>query len=182
MTEKELIFKDIKLAIPVVGYINAVDTPFQERVTSCGMCCVVAVLKTKNPDLSLDQMISKGIAEGGFSQLNGWGHDYFVNLLKDSGFIGAHREQNMSYSAGIQKIGASIKDGNAVIISGRKLFMEQISFHMVLIVGTRFDFDGNVVGFYYHDPATKNTNKDGFLYVSVDNFKQFWRQMAIFCA
>jgi len=181
MQKKDLTLKEILLDVPWIGYETASQTEFSKRVTSCGMCCVATLLFNNSQQISLDDMIIQGITEGGFT-INGWSHDYFVSLLKSRGFEKAHREQNMSYGEGVQKISKAILEGNPVIISGRKLFMEQMSFHMVLVVGVRLDSNGNVEGFYYSDPAVKSEEVHGFWYVSIGSFKQFWRQMAIFSA
>jgi hypothetical protein len=145
------------------------------------MCSVVAILKKKDPGINLDKMIKKGVDDNGFTK-NGWLHDYFVNLLKSRGFIAAHREQNMSYSSGIQKIADSIKKDAPVIVSGRKLFMDQMSFHMILITGVRLDQQGKTVGFYYIDPAGRSNLENDYWYTPIETFMQFWRQTAIFSA
>lgn len=168
---------DTKLSVPFLGYEHALPLPAEKSLTSCGMCAVAMVISYKGHMIELKDLIDTGHANGGFTQ-NGWGHDYLLSVLTQYN-VPAQRLENIPLSKGITMICESIDKENPVIISGRKLFMEQTSFHVVTVVGYRKDMDGNILGFFYHDPAIVGSEKASFKFVSKENFIQFWRQMAL---
>jgi hypothetical protein len=167
----------ICLDVPFLGYQDAITAGYEKAVTSCGMCCVAMILSSHGHSVSLPELIQKGHAEGGFSS-HGWVHQYFVDLLGKYS-IPASKKEGVPLNAGFQEIKHSILNGKPVIVSGRKVFMEQTSFHMVLIVGISIDENDACTGFFYHDPASKNEAEGKHHFVSLDTFRQYWRQMAI---
>lgn len=177
MNTTEHTYKDVLLSIPFFGYANALETGYEKATTSCGMCCIAMILQSKNIEVPIADLITKGHVEGGYGP-HGWIHDYFIRVLKEYS-IAAVRKENMSRQGGTLEIQENILNNRPVIISGRKLFMEQTSFHMVLITGIRIDASNNCVGFYYHDPAAKNEHTGMYHFVPIDTFHQYWRQMAI---
>ena len=174
-TEKT--YKDVLLTIPFLGYKDALNVGYEKAVTSCGMCCIAMILSSKDNNVHLVDLIHRGHADGGYSE-NGWVHDYFVKLLSEYS-LPAIRKENIPRQNGVLEIKNNILKGKPVIVSGRKLFMDQTSFHMVLIVGVQLDNQGNCAGFYYHDPAILNKITGSYRFVSIDQFQQYWRQMAI---
>lgn len=170
-------FIDTTLTVPFFGYQDALSCGYEKATTSCGMCAIAMILASYNNNISLPELIEKGHKEGGYGT-NGWVHQYFIDLLSSYG-ITAERKENISLQNGVREISQSIKEKKPVIISGRKQFMEQTSFHMVLIVGIREDQNNNCTGFFYHDPAIKNKKEGSYHFVSIPNFFQYWRQMAI---
>ena len=168
---------DTKLSVPFFGYEHAFPLPTEKSLTSCGMCTVAMAISYKGHMIDLKDLIETGHANGGFTQ-NGWGHDYLLSVLAQHN-TSAQRLENIPLSKGIIMICESIDKENPVIVSGRKLFMEQTSFHVVIIVGYKKDIDGNILGFFYHDPAIVGEEKASFRFVSKENFIQFWRQMAL---
>ncbi len=168
---------DTKLSVPFLGYEHAFPLPAEKSLTSCGMCAAAMAISYKGPKVDLKNLIEAGHINGGFTQ-NGWGHDYLLSVLNQYDIV-AQRLENIPLVKGCTMICESIEKENPVIVSGRKLFMEQTSFHIVIIVGYRKDIDGNILGFFYHDPAIAGGEKASFRFVSKENFIQFWRQMAL---
>ncbi len=177
MDKQEYTYKDIKIDVPFLGYQEALEVGYEKAITSCGMCSVAMILKYKEKDISLTDLINTGHEEKGYGP-HGWVHEYFVQLLGKYS-LPATRKENMPRQSIGSVITQSILAQKPVIISGRKIFMEQTSFHMVLVVGIRLDEQDNCIGFFYHDPALTIARDAAYRFVSIDNFHQYWRQMAI---
>ena len=142
-----------------------------------GMCSVAMILSFKEKNISLVSLIDQGHKEGGYGP-HGWVHDYFVKLLATYN-LPAERFEHMTRQNGVKKIIDSIAKQKPVIISGKKLFMEQTSFHMVLIVGFQINSEGNCTGLFYHDPALTKDRGGMFRFTPIETFHQYWRNMAI---
>jgi hypothetical protein len=177
MKETAVGYKNITLDVPFLGYFEALDVGYEKAVTSCGMCSVAMILSFKLKKFSLPELIDKGHIDGGYGP-NGWIHDYFVNLLTEYQ-LPAERFEHLSRQDAVKKITTAIAEEKPVIISGRKMFMEQTSFHMVLIVGYQINESGVCTGFFYHDPALTKERGAMFRFVPIETFHQYWRQMAI---
>jgi len=166
----------IKLKVPYYSqFLDVEDREWMSR--SCGMVCVKMVLdfyKIKSPDL--DVLIKKGDEDGGYSKW-GWLHDYFVHLFQDYG-LSSNREEEME-DKDIQKLVSSLKNNQPVIISGIKRIFGQTKFHMVVLTGFE-EKDGEVFGFYYHEPESMNKEVAQHMFVELGTFLKDWRKMAIF--
>ncbi len=170
---------DTKLDVSYYSQYLAVSDK-EQALKACGMTCAYMVLcyyglNTK----TLDEMVDKGIKEGGFSS-SGWTHDYFVNLFESLGLKSSREEQMRERD--VEKFIKRISDGQPVIISAERRFFDQRSFHMVVLTGFRKKETGELEGFFYHDPASLNVEKAQHQFVSLSVFYLSWRKMAIFAS
>ncbi len=147
-------------------------------LTACGMATVYMVLQYYgvNGD-SLDKLVEKGVTEGGYSK-SGWLHDYLIRVFQDHD-IGCSRKENM-LDREVEEIRAYIKAGNPVIISMQRFSFDRRIFHMVVLTGYRENAQGELEGFFYHDPAGLNIEEVSNIFVSIPVFLQYWRRKAIF--
>lgn len=147
---------------------------------ACGMTCIKMVLeycKKQTPELDelVDRYITDTVAYGPY----GWKHDFFVDFLKSYG-LNAYRKEKMDEREDISLIQKSIQEGKLVIVSVEQKLFDKKLFHMILIVGVRENGKGELEGFFYNDPG-RLTELSGYKqYVSLDEFKNYWRKMAIF--
>jgi len=164
----------MKLDVPYYSqFLDVEDKEWMPR--ACGMACVKMILdfyKIKNPDL--DILIKKGNEDGGYSK-SGWLHDYFVHLFEEYGLSAMREEKMKNYDSIIE----NLKNNKPVIVSGIKYIFGQTKFHMVVLTGLEEE-NGNVTGFYYHDPESTNREFAQNIFVSIDIFLRDWRKMAIF--
>jgi len=164
----------MKLDVPYYSqFLDIEDKEWMPR--ACGIVCVKMILdfyNTKSPNL--DTLIKKGYEEGGYSKW-GWLHDYFVHLFEEFN-LNAKREEKIK---NINILVNSLKNKNPVIISAVKYILGQTKFHMVVLTGFEEE-NGNITGFYYHDPESTNIEAGKNLFVDIEIFKQGWREMAIF--
>ena len=67
-----------------------------------------------------------------------------------------------------------------MIVSVEQRLFDKKMFHMILIIGVRINENQEIEGLYYNDPGrlTEANGKDQ--YVSIDDFVEYWRNMAIF--
>jgi len=168
---------DTKLDVPYFSQYKDVQEP-SHRLTSCGMTCVYMALQYLGSETpTLDEMIQGGVEAGGYGR-SGWIHDYFVNLFQESGYE-CERHEHMRDSD-VHMISFAIKNGSPVILSVERRLWDQRLFHMVLITGVRESSNGDLEGFFYHDPASLRENGSRHLYVPLGTFYLDWRRMAIF--
>ena len=170
-------FMDRKILVPYYSQYLSVEDK-ENCLKSCGMACVYMILshhKIKVP--SLNEMVLSGIKEGGIG-LSGWNHNYFVKLFNDLGLKSERMEGMKDIDAKI--IEKNISQGCPVIISAERIIFDRRIFHMVVITGTRTDEDGNLEGFFYHDPASLAVELAEHCYVPLKTFFLSWRRMAIF--
>ena len=148
---------------------------------SCGVTCVKMILDFHGLDenSNLEALVEKGFAEGGFGP-NGWVHDYFVKLLVSYGLTGSYRMEKMNEGKDLEEIAKSIESGILPIVSVERRLFDSRSFHMVCLSGTRRDQQGNLLGFFYTDPAKLDRKSGINIFVTKDTFLSFWRKMAIF--
>ncbi len=121
----------------------------------------------------------------GFSAEEGWSHDILVLLAHNRG-IPAYREEFRSRfcesqmeALGLEKISKVLQSGNPVIVSVSRQFRDKDKFHQVVLSGIE-NSNGEVVGFYYHDPEFTGSEEGSHLFVSSSEFSEHWRKFAIF--
>ncbi len=168
-------------------YLNVVDPLWQPR--ACGVVCLKILLEAKGAHVPpVDTMIADGIALGAYSQ-NGWIHEGLLALGEKYGAELSRKEfrkkdadieaMGRLNQEGIDAIICLIEKGNPVIVSAIKNFEVRDKFHMVVVVGFEKE-EGEVKGFYYHDPDHKVRGEGKNLFVPIDIFRANWRRMVIF--
>ncbi len=171
---------DIILSVPYYSQFLDLDNKM-DMLTSCGMTCVKMLLDYYNiKSLSLNELVTKGKTEGGYGK-SGWVHDYFVNLLISFN-LESHREEKINTEEEIKEIKISLDKGNPIICSVAKRLFDKRMFHMILLIGYEASDNGEVLGFYYHNPESTSREAGRDCYVSIADFAEYWRHMAIFAS
>lgn len=165
--------RDTILSVPFISQYQDVDTK-EYRQRACGMCCVrMTLLQFGETPPPIDDMITEGMKNGGYSE-SGWRHDYFVSLFQKAGY-GCERKELMQ-DVDVVLFRNALIAGNPVLVSSQYHTFGERLFHMVLLIGVREGTDGAIEGFFYQDPARIRAE----LYVSLADFLQDWRHLAIF--
>lgn len=175
--EKEVIFLDTILPVPYFSqYLDVGNSTL--GLTACGMTSAYMALKYYgHKNGTLKSFVEKGVQDGGYGD-SGWVHDYLVQIFNENN-ISCKRKEKMG-EGDVFEIQKHIKKGNPVIVSIQNISFDRRMFHMVLLVGIRESVEGNLEGFFYHDPAGLRREEVSNLYVSIPVFLQYWRRMAIF--
>lgn len=176
------------------------DAYWQPR--SCSIVCLKTVMDFYASDRAgkkipqISDLIKEGVLIGGFGK-DGWLHDSIVMLAHNHGFS-AYRQEFRSMDIdyenekmisgtfeekiskdGIDKFLRYLNSKKPVIVSVVKKFKEEDKFHTVVLVGYE-EKEGNIIGFYYHDPDANGVEDGAGQYVDIDTFKKYWRKFAIF--
>ncbi|MEN9852157.1 MAG: hypothetical protein RI996_100 [Candidatus Parcubacteria bacterium] len=147
---------------------------------SCGISSIKMALDYYKKDSpNLEELVTKYITDEKAYGSSGWKHDFFVDFLKSFG-LNAYRKEQMEIESGIQEIRKSIENKNPVIVSVEQRLFDKKLFHMILVIGTRTDENGNFLGFFYNDPGRLKEVTGAKQYVSKEYFLEYWRKMAIF--
>lgn len=167
---------DRRLSVPFLNqYVDVLTPEYRQR--ACGMCCVRMALEYfKTPDLpSIDEMIRAGMEDPrGYSE-HGWRHDYFVSLFQSFGYA-CERKEKMT-EADVAQIQQAIHMKNPVVISCQYHMFDRHNFHIVIVTGVRETADGKIVGLFYNNPMSLQTEGS---YTPLADFLKDWRRMAIF--
>ncbi len=176
----------MKLNVPYISQHRDIkDEYWQKR--ACGALSLKMVLDFINSnDILPDDFIKQASDQGAYSE-NGWLHQGLIDVAKDfevemerEEFKSSDFEESLFLlQKGIDKIINNLENNKPVIISAIKKWTEETKFHMMVVVGFELDKNGELKGFYYHDSDYQDEEgKD--LFVSVEDFKKYWRKMVIF--
>ncbi len=180
ISNKQETIGDYEKLLPVLYLSQYLDIDDKmNAITSCGMTCIKMLLDYYNvPSDTLENMVKKGKADGSYGQ-SGWVHDYFVNLLNAYG-LDSYRKEKMDTQLGLEEIVDSLKNKNPVICSVAKRLFDKRVFHMILLVGYKVSKNGEIEGFYYHNPESTSRDAGTACYTDINNFIEYWRHMGIF--
>lgn len=180
-----------KLNVPFYAQREIVSD--DEKDGACGIVCVKMILDFFfDTEFDVHDLLKEGYIVGGKSNKE-WNHETLVRVLRNHG-IQSYRQEFISHDVldfdlsrgelnqerteqfidfGIYKIKKSIDEGNPVMVSVKPGFGMNESSHIVLIVG--YD-DSN---FYFNDSQRLSTNEHP-LQFSIEDFKTYWKNFAIF--
>lgn len=164
---------------------------------ACTMTCLKMAMDYKKQEgvPELDHLVDEGRTIGGFSE-HGWTHQAIVLLSHNYG-IPAYQEEFRSVfvdtrknkfvpskfesemlNEGIERLKKSLDENRLPIVSVKRNWEQNGTFHSIILIGYELK-KGEIAGFYYHDPDTKDSEKKGEL-IGVSEFISNWRKMAIF--
>lgn len=137
----------------------------------CGIASIAMVIDYYSADpISVDTILSRGIASGAYDTNAGWSHQGLINLTKKYGLNGTTYDlSNLSSKAALAKLQTELKNGPVIVSVHYKFEPKNPIPHLVVIDGIR---DGVV---YYNDPAAKSGKKQ----ISSSAFAKAWKQRFI---
>jgi len=165
------------LTVPFYSQYVDISDPYW-IIRSCGITCVKMALDyfgAKTP--ALGDLIKEAVEMGAYGD-SGWYHDGLVAVAEKYG-AEAYRKEDMDNKSGYLELRNAIAEGGVAIVSVVQRLLGRKKYHQVLLIGYREDENG-LRGFYYHDPASSDHEQGRGLYVSLDVFKVYWRNKAIF--
>jgi hypothetical protein len=145
---------------------------------------------------SADQLLDEGMYIGAYTK-DGWSH-HGVALIAHNYGVPAYLEEFKSVKIdlenkkslpgdfedsirdyGILKITQELKKGNLVTVSVLRDLSAGGTFHTVLLVGVEEGQNGEILGFYFHDPDTSKERRIG-AFITLSDFLPIWRKFALF--
>jgi uncharacterized protein YvpB len=176
------------LDIPFFSQLDSsVPTEHQRHV--CALACIKMIFDWKNKGIDFETIYQEAKIIGNQVEA-GWTHETIIRLLRNHEVL-AYRQEFLGHAInfetrkgevaghtkefvekGIIKIKKSIDEGNPVFVSVKANFSQNKEDHVVLVIGyTETDF-------IFHDPIL-NSEKTPLVY-SIETFKTFWKNFAIF--
>lgn len=181
-----------------IEYHSQHDESIEEewREKSCAIVCMKMVLNFYGLNsVSITDLIKEGVLIGGYKDGN-WHHDILCRIFRNHGFHAYNEEfrsvkvdlDNERFSAskfeeklscqGLEKIAGEIENNRPVLVSVTENFGANKWPHVIVINGYEGEID-DLKGFYINDPDSRHHDViDRF--VSMEDFKKYWRKFAIF--
>lgn len=173
------------LPVPYLSQYRDVIAPKRRR-SACSVTCLSMVLAHLLPEdaPSPDALYDEGESIGARDARGDWTHDGIVRLARNHGLLAYPQEfrsrrggepsryEPEFMNRGVEKIRSSIARGTPVIISITR--RGGSTNHTVVVVGA------NEGGFVMHDPDAQNTQDGKNIYLSMEEFQNIWRGLAIF--
>jgi ABC-type bacteriocin/lantibiotic exporter with double-glycine peptidase domain len=143
--------------------------PWQK--VGCGVASLAMVIDYYKPDaVSVNTLLSQGIAAGAYLQNAGWTYKGLIGLAKKYGLDGSSYDFGTSNSqTALAQFKTYLKDGPVMASIHYKFDPKSTIPHLVVIDGIVDD----VV--YYNDPAAKTGEKQ----ISVTDFLKGWKKRFI---
>lgn len=184
-----------KIDIPYYSqYDHVKDESWRPR--ACGVTSLKMVLDWagKAREKTVDDLIEEGVVVGGYTKEYGWSHDTLVRILRNNE-LSAYRQafksrvfdcakkvfnvnpfESTLMDAGVKKIVDNLRNGVPVIVSMESAYWGKEETHLVVLSG----YDDESKGFFYHNPNNQSTDEYFYALITENDFKKYWRKMAIF--
>jgi hypothetical protein len=176
------------LNIPFFSQLDS-SVPVEHQRHVCALACIKMIFDLHNKGISFETLYQEAIIVGDKVQA-GWTHETIIRILRNHGIL-AYRQEFLGHTInfetnkgevanhtkefvekGIEKIKKSIDTGYPVFVSVKANFSDNKEDHMILIVGYTQD------SFVIHDPILLNDKNP--VNCSIETFKTFWKNFAIF--
>ncbi len=156
--------------VPFFSQFTDITSPAWQKV-GCGITDLTMLIHYYRPDASVtvDQMLTKGIAAGAYDYTAGWTYRGLINLGKPYGLTGTWYTLPGDSSAALERFKLLLADGPVILSVHYKFDPKSTIPHLVVINGIK---DGTV---YYNDPATTKGTKE----ISLADFLKGWKRKVI---
>lgn len=174
-----------------IPFFSQLDQQIPEdiRRSVCAIACIKMVIDYKKEKKDFSKILKEAEYIGQKDKA-GWTHEVLVRILRNYNVL-AYRQEFVAHNIdlynqsadvaehtdefvekGIEKIKKNIDNQNPVMVSVKAGFSENKSDHMVLVIG--YENDSLII----FDPILK-IDKNPLL-INIKNFKDFWKNLAIF--
>ena len=159
-------------AVPQVPFYSQFqdikEVPWQK--VGCGITDLAMIIDYYKPAVSVNTLLTQGIAAGAYLQSAGWTYQGLISLGKKYGLDGTSYDLAKSDSAAaFNQFKKYLQDGPVIVSVHYKFDPKSTIPHLVVING--------IVGdtLYYNDPAAKTGEKQ----ISVADFLKGWKKRFI---
>ncbi len=165
--------REIKIKLPICNQHDAEHDPqWSHRI--CAICSLWMLLKLHDSkfNVSVMDLVKKGLAKDGYLESVGWKHAAIVGLAKDFG-LELQYANKFFYSSeekesGLLIINRNLENGQPVLVS---VHGSQDS-HVLVVHGFK-ESEGKIIGYYIQDPDGRVRGHNYFLTKS--EFITSWR-------
>ncbi len=176
------------LNIPFFSQLDS-SVPQEHQRHVCALACIKMIFDWYAKGIDFEKIYQEAQIVGN-QERAGWTHETIIRILRNHEVL-AYRQEFLAHTInfetkkgevaehtvqfvekGIEKIKKNIDEGKPVFVSVKANFSENKEDHMILIIGyTQTDF-------IIHDPIL-NSEKTPLVF-SIETFKTFWKNFAIF--
>ncbi|MBI2062252.1 MAG: C39 family peptidase [Candidatus Yanofskybacteria bacterium] len=165
--------KEILIKLPICNQYDAEHDPkWAHRI--CAICSLWMLLKLYNPkfNISVMDLVKKGLAKDGYLENIGWKHETIVELANDFG-LELQYAKNFFYTSkekesGLLIVNRNLENGQPVLASVHR----SRGGHMLVIHGFQ-ESSGKVSGYFVQDPDGRVHGHNYFL--TKQEFLSSWR-------
>ncbi len=156
--------------VPFYSQFTDISSPSWQKV-GCGIASVAMLISFyENEEISVDDLLKKGIAANAFLSDAGWIHSGLINLSHEFGLDGESKSMaNLSMGGAFSKLTTELEKGPVMASVRYKFEPTNPIPHLVVVNGVH---DGKV---FYNDPAESSAGGS----VSIDKFKKAWKKRYI---
>lgn len=152
--------------VPFYSQFSDITSPKWQKV-GCGITSLAMVIDYYKPAVSVNTLLSQGIAAGAYLNNAGWTYKGLIGISRKYGLDGSSYDLGkLSSKAAFAEFEEYLKDGPVIASVHYKFDPKSTIPHLVVINGIK---DGIV---YYNDPAAKT----GELQISTDTFLKAWKK------
>ena len=156
--------------VPFYSQFTDITSPKWQKV-GCGVTSLAMIIDYYEKDLiSVDKLLTQGIAEGAYLQDAGWTYKGLISLGNKYGLDGdSYDLAKLSEKTAFAQFKASLNDGPVIASIHYKFDPKSTIPHLVVINGIKDDI------VYYNDPAAKTGEKT----ISTTDFLKAWKKRFI---
>jgi len=156
--------------VPFYSQFTDIESAKWQKV-GCGVTSLAMIIDYYKPDaVSVETLLTRGIASGAYDQSAGWSHQGLISLSKKYGLDGSSYDLSGSgMTSAFGKLTAQVKKGPVIVSVHYKFDPKSTIPHLVVVDG----ISGDTV--YYNDPASKSGQK----HISVSSFQAGWKKKYI---
>jgi ABC-type bacteriocin/lantibiotic exporter with double-glycine peptidase domain len=157
------------LVVPFSSQFTDISSPKWQKV-GCGITSLAMLIDFYKPAVSVDTLLTQGIAEGAYSQNAGWIYQGLISLGGKYGLSGKSYDLgNLNSKTAFSQFKTYLADGPVMASVHYKFDPKSTIPHLVVIDAIK----GDVL--YYNDPAAKIGEKQ----ISTADFIKAWKKRFI---
>lgn len=157
-------------SVPFFSQFTDISSPSWKKV-GCGITSLAMIIDYYTPQaVSVNALLSEGVAAGAYVSSAGWSHAGLVGLAKKHGLVGnSYDFSNANATSSLQSLKDFLDVGPVIVSIHYKFDPKNPIPHMVVVDAIQ---DGFV---YYNDPAAKA----GQQRISISAFQKSWKKRLI---
>lgn len=163
----------VHTTIPIVPFYSQFSDihALSWQKIGCGIASLAMIVdyySTEN--ISVDELLEKGIRNGAYDKKAGWRHKDLISLANNYGLMGnSYDVSSLSKEAAFTELKTVLADGPVIVSIHYKFNPKNLIPHLVVLDGIT---DGVI---YYNDPAAKSGQKQ----ISIADFQKGWKEKFI---
>lgn len=155
--------------VPFYSQFKDISSPTWQKV-GCGVTSLAMIIDYYKPAVSVNTLLTEGVAAGAYLQNAGWTYSGLIKVAKKYGLEGQSFDLGKSNSkTAFSEFKKQLQRGPVIVSVHYKFDPKNPIPHLVVING----IDGDVIS--YNDPAAKSGEKT----ISTDTFLKAWKKRFI---